>query len=108
MRICALPVLVALGISACGSDGGPGGKGMIAAKACEESARQQLAGKTFDLDVNVLAAASADQPDGTQLLKGPITIDPGLAAESKQTLECSVRFVDGKAAPDVLRLQFIW
>ena len=37
-----------------------------------------------------------------------ITIEPGLAAESKQTLECSVRFVDGKAAPDVLRVQFIW
>ena len=33
---------------------------------------------------------------------------PGLASESKQTLECSVRFVTGKEAPDVLRVQFIW
>lgn len=108
MRICALPVLVALGMVGCGGDAGPGGKGMIAAKACEESARQQLAGKTFDLDVDALAASDAAQPDGSHLLKGPITINPGLAAESKQTIECSLRFVDGKAAPDVLRLQFIW
>jgi hypothetical protein len=108
MRICALPVLVALGMAGCGGGGGSDGKGMIAAKACEESARQQLAGKTFEMDVAVLAASDAQQPDGTQLLKAPITIEPGLASESKQTLECSVRFVDNKAAPDVLRVQFIW
>jgi hypothetical protein len=108
MRICALPVLVALGIAGCGANSGPGGKGMIAAKACEESARQQLSGKTFEMDAGALAASDAAQPDGTQLLKAPITIEPGLAAESKQTLECSVRFVEGKAAPDVLRVQFIW
>lgn len=108
MRICALPVLVALGISGCSGAGDSGSKGMIAAKACEEAAKQELAGKTYELDDGVLAASAAQQPDGTQLLKSPITIEPGLASESKQTLECSVRFVDNKAAPDVLRVQFIW
>ena len=108
MRICALPVLVALGIAGCSGAGDAGSKGMIAAKACEEAAKQQLAGKTYDMDDGELAASDAKQADGTQLLKAPITIEPGLASESKQTLECSVRFVDGKAAPDVLRVQFIW
>jgi len=108
MRICALPVLVALGIAGCSGGGDGGSKGMIAAKACEESAKQELAGKTYEMDDDVLAASSAKQPDGSELLKGPITIEPGLASESKQTLECSVRFVEGKAAPDVLRVQFIW
>ena len=45
--------------------------------------------------------------DGSHLLKGPVTVEPGLATESKQTLECSVRFTEGKP-PDVLRVQFIW
>ena len=107
MRNCALPVLVALGMAGCGNAGG-GSQNTIAAKTCEESARTQLGDKTYELDSAALAASMAAQPDGSQLLKGPITVQPGLAAESKQTLECAVRFVEGKAAPDVLRLQFIW
>lgn len=107
MRNCALPVLVALGMAGCGGGGG-GSQNTIAAKACEESARTQLGTKTFELDTGVLGTSMAAQPDGSQLLKGPITVEPGMASESKQTLECSVRFVEGKAAPDVLRVQFIW
>jgi len=41
-------------------------------------------------------------------LKGPIVVEPGSSSESKQTLECAVRFTEGKAAPDVLKMQFIW
>ena len=107
MRSCALPVLAALALAGCGGEGG-GSQNTIAAKACEESAKAQLAAKTYELDGGELAKSMAAQPDGSQLLKGPITIEPGMAAESKQTLECSVRFVEGKAAPDVLRVQFIW
>jgi hypothetical protein len=99
--------LVALGMVGCGG-GSADSKNTIAAKTCEESARTQLGTKTYELDSAALAASTAKQPDGSLLLKGPIVVSPGLAAESKQTLECNVRFVQGKAAPDVLRLQFIW
>src|SRR5687767_9686748 len=110
MRNCALPILVALGIAGCGGGGGSeaGGQGGLAAKACEESARTTLGEKTFELDLGTLGSSMAAQPDGSQLLKGPITVEPGLATESKQTLECSVRFVAGKETPGVLRVQFIW
>lgn len=108
MRSCAIPVLAALALAACGGGGAAGSQNTIAAKACEESARTTLGTKTFQLDGDALAASMAAQPDGTQLLKGPIVIEPGLAAETKQTIECSVRFVESKAAPDVLRVQFIW
>ncbi|MGH8030126.1 MAG: hypothetical protein ACREO3_09340 [Arenimonas sp.] len=107
MRSGALPVLLVLAIAGCG-DGSGGSKNTIAAKTCEESARTQLGDKTFELDTDTLGKSMAAQPDGSVLLKGSITVEPGLASESKQTLECNVRFVDGKAAPDVLRVQFIW
>jgi hypothetical protein len=111
MRIRAIPVLlVALAALGCGGKdkGGGGGQGELAAKACDASAKQQLAEKTYSLDLAKLGASMAAQPDGSQLLKGPIIIEPGLTSESKQTLECSVRFDPAKPAPDVLRVQFIW
>jgi hypothetical protein len=104
-----LPVLVALGIAGCGGGGGGGGgQGGLAAQACEVEAQKALGTKTMALDKSALAASMAAQSDGSQLLKGPVTVEPGLAGESKQTLECSVRFVSGKDTPDVLRVQFIW
>ena len=54
------------------------------------------------------AASMKDAGDGSSFLHGPIVIDPGLSSESKQTLECTVRFVEGKEQPDVLKMQFIW
>ena len=111
MRICALPVLVALGVAGCSGSSGDGlqSPGEQAADACEVAAHSALGGKTMGLDKSTLAKSiSAAQSDGTQILKGPVTIEPGLATESKQTLECSVRFVRGKELPDVLRVQFIW
>jgi hypothetical protein len=111
MRIRALAAgLVALAVAGCGGSagGGGGGQAEAAAKACEASAKQTLGAKTYSLDLAALGATMAAQPDGSQLLKGPVVIEPGLATESKQTLECSVRFVEGKEAPDVLRVQFIW
>jgi hypothetical protein len=102
-------VLVALSLVGCGGGGsGGGGKNGAAASACDASAKQTLGAKTYQLDLDVLGASMAAQPDGSQLLKGPVVIEPGLATESKQTQECNVRFTDGKDAPDVLRVQFIW
>ena len=110
MRIPVLAAgVVALALAGCGGGGGDGGgQGEAAAKACEASAKQSLGDKSYEFDPAAFGATMKAEADGSQLLKGPITIEPGLTTESKQTLECSVRFVAGKDAPDVLRVQFIW
>lgn len=107
----ALPLLL-LTLAGCSKDAATGAAGTTqneqAATACEAYAKGQLGDKTYQLDHAVLAKSLAPSGDGAQILRSPITIDPGLASESKQTLECTVRFVPGKDAPDVINLQFIW
>ena len=110
MKLVVL-VLMLLALAACGDKGGSAGGGSrneLAATACENYAKGQLADKTYQLDHEVLAKSMADAGDGANILRAPIVIDPGLSSESKQSLECTVRFVAGKDAPDVINLQFIW
>ena len=105
-------------LAGCGGGGGDAGAGAaadagsrnaLAAKACAEYAHGQLGDKSYQLDQAVLAASMKDDAaDGSSMLRGPIVVNPGLPSESKQTLECSVRFVPGHPAPDVLAMQFIW
>jgi hypothetical protein len=92
----------------CGGGGGGGSQGELAATACDAYAKTQLGEKAYQLDQAVLAKSMVAGTDGSMALKGPIVIEPGHSNESKQTLECSVRFTEGKAAPDVLKMQFIW
>jgi hypothetical protein len=110
MKLYAVVALSAL-LGACGG-GGVGGaapsKNELAASACDAYAKGQLADKTYKLDHAVLAASMSDAGEGSSFLHGPIVIDPGLSSESKQSLECTVRFVAGKDQPDVLKMQFIW
>ncbi len=73
--------------------GGSGSKNEFAANACDAFAKAQLEDKTYTLDHVALAASMADAGDGSSLLRGPIVIEPGRSTESKQTLECTVRFV---------------
>ena len=101
-------MIAAVMLAGCGGGGEGGGQAGAAADACEAYAKAQLADKTYQLDKAALAATMLAQSDGTMLLKGPIVIEPGRSSESKQTLECSVRFTPGKDAPDVLKMQFIW
>ena len=98
--------LILIGCS--GSGAGGDSKGELAAAACDTYAKGQLAEKTYKLDRAALATSMADAGDGSTFLQGPIIIEPGLASESKQTLECTVRFVAGKDQPDVLKMQFLW
>ncbi|MEO8160370.1 MAG: hypothetical protein ABI588_03045 [Arenimonas sp.] len=96
---------------ACGGSTGAGGGGSqaeLAATACDAYAKSQLGDKSYQLDEAVLAKSMAPATDGSMSLKSMIVIEPGTANESKQTLECSVRFEAGKPAPDVLKMQFIW
>jgi hypothetical protein len=109
MRLLATLVATAF-LVACGGNGGGGGgsQAELAASACDAYAKGQLADKAYQLDTAALAKSMAPAPDGSMSLKSQIVIEPGTAGESKQTLECSVRFVPGKEAPDVLKMQFIW
>ena len=111
MKLVVL-VLMLLALVGCGDKGsaasGGNSRNELAATACENFAKGQLAEKSYQLDHAVLAKSMADAGDGASVLRSPITIDPGLSSESKQSLECTVRFVAGKDAPDVINLQFIW
>lgn len=103
-------VMAAMLMVGCGGGGGGSGgsQAEAAAAACEAYAKNQLADKTYQLDKAALAASMAPSTDGSMQLKGPIVVEPGLSSESKQTLECSVRFTAGNDTPDVLKMQFIW
>ncbi len=102
-------LLLCVGLVGCGGGGAGGGsKGDLAAQACDAYAKGQLDGKPYQLDLAALAASMKDDGSGLMLLVSPIVIQPGHQSESKQSLECQVRFSDGKPTPDVTRLQFIW
>jgi len=107
MKLLASMVLLLL-LTACGGGGAGNPKNDAAANACDAYAKQQLNGKTYKLDLAALGASLTDQAGGMQFLKAPIVIDPGLTTESKQSLECTVRFTAGKDLPDVVKMQFIW
>jgi hypothetical protein len=95
-------------LAGCGGGSGGGSQADRAVSACDAYAKGQLADKTYQLDTAALGKSMAAQGDGTMMLRAPIVVNPGTNAESKQTLECSVRFTDGKDAPDVMKMQFIW
>ena len=105
MKLVAAMAATAL-LVGCG--GGGAGKAEAAASACDVYAKSQLGDKTYSLDQAELAKSMTPSSDGSMQLKGPIVVEPGTSSESKQTLECSVRFTDGKETPDVLKMQFIW
>jgi hypothetical protein len=107
MRLVAAMAATAL-LVGCGGGGGGGSQGDLAAAACDAYAHTQLGDKTYQLDKAVLAKSMVAAADGSMDLKSAIVIEPGHSDESKQTLECSVRFVAGKEQPDVLKMQFIW
>lgn len=107
MKVIVMMVLLAL-LTACGAGSETAGKNALAAKACEAYAKDQIGDKTYVLDRAALAASMKDVGDGSMSLNGPITIEPGLTSELKETLDCTVRFTEGKEQPDVITFQFIW
>jgi hypothetical protein len=108
MRIWML-MLAAVSISGCGGGGGSAaGPGAAAAQVCNEHAHSQLEGKLYEMDLEALAASMRDAEEGTRFLTAPITIEPGLASESKQIVECTVRFNDGAERPEIIRFVFNW
>jgi hypothetical protein len=107
MKVIAMIAVLVL-LVACGGTGGAAGKNESAADACEAYAKGQIGDKPYALDRPALVASMKDAGDGSFSLHAPITIEPGLATEFKETMECTVRFTEGKPQPDVIKLQFVW
>ena len=97
-------------LAACGGEGqsaddSPAGR---AADACRVELERRLEGKLYEMDLAVLAASMKDGGNGTRMLTAPVTTEPGLTSEVKQIMECTVRFADGKATPDIVGFGFNW
>ncbi len=105
-----LVVTTSLALAACGGGGGGGNDSPndLAAEACKAAAEARLEGKLYEMDLAALAASMKDAPNGEKFLTAPIVIEPGLTSEVKQIVECTVRFSDGKPAPDVVGFVFNW
>ncbi|TNJ35722.1 hypothetical protein [Arenimonas terrae] len=104
-----LVVTMTVALTACGGGSGGGGSpGDLAAEACKVAAESRLEGKLYELDLAALSASMKDAPNGEKFLSAPIVIEPGLTSEVKQIVECTVRFSDGKPAPDVVGFVFNW
>jgi predicted negative regulator of RcsB-dependent stress response len=96
----------ALGLLAgCGGSATPAD---LAAQACDAQVKTQLNGKPYALDLAALASTKTDDGRGGQLLTAKITVDAGLADETVQDLECTVRLADDGTTAEVLNLRFIW
>lgn len=109
MRIWAVVVL-AVAVTACGDkegnvDDSPAG---LAATACKTELERRLEGKLYELDLAALGASMQDAGNGTKKLSAPVTTEPGLTSEAKQIMECTVRFSEGRAAPDIVGFGFNW
>ncbi len=100
LAMIAAPLLVGCGGALTPND--------VAAQACEAQVRQQLGDKPYTLDLASLAASKTDNARGGHLLTAKIVVDAGLADETLQDLECTVRMnADGSAA-EVTDIRFIW
>lgn len=99
-------------LAACGGGADSGASGgdrnSLAAEACRQATEARLEGKLYEMDLAALGGSMAPAAEGEFLLKAPITIEPGLTSEVQQTVECTVRFSEGKPQPDVVGFLFNW
>lgn len=100
----SLIALFILGLTACGDSTTKQAPEQQAAAACQAEAHTRTEGKTFDLDFAALAG-SAKAQDNIWEMQAPITIQPGLRDEAKQTLKCRVRLQQGKE-PEIISIGF--
>jgi hypothetical protein len=101
-------LLVLLGAAALAGCGGAASPADVAAQACDAQVRQQLGSKPYTLDLAELAANKADDGRGGQLLKAKVVVNAGLADQTIQDLECTVRANADGSAVEVLDIRFIW
>jgi hypothetical protein len=80
----------------------------VAAQACDSQVRTQLGAKPYTLDLKMLAETMKDDGRGSFLLASQVTVDAGLASQTVQTLECTVRMGADNTSAEVLNVRFIW
>lgn len=80
----------------------------VAAQACDAQVRTQLGAKPYTLDLKMLAETMKDDGRGGFLLAAQVTVDAGLATQSVQMLECTVRMGSENTSAEVLNVRFIW
>ena len=98
--------MAALGLLVgCGGDATPAD---VAAQACDSQVRTQLGAKPYTLDLKMLAETMTDDGRGSFLLASQFTVDAGLASETVQLLECTVRMGADNTSAEVLNVRFIW
>lgn len=103
MRMLFLLTIVAL-LAACG-----GGREGAAIAACERALSEKVGqDKAFTLDKGALRASAKAEGADQIKIEGTVTFDPGLPREVKQKMECTTRFAQGKAEPDVISFALIW
>ncbi len=101
----ALTAAMAGLLAACAGGGTPAD---VAAKACDAQVQQQVQGRPYQLDQALLASSMKEDGRGGQLLTAPVTVNLGLADQSVQQLECSVRLSGEPPTAEVLNVRFIW
>jgi hypothetical protein len=99
-------VVCCMFIAACGQPANHFTPQQHAAMACEAEAKNRIGEKTYLIDSAALAASAKATDDGWALV-APITIEPGLRDEEKQTLECRVR-VQNDASVEVIYINFMF
>ncbi len=77
-----------------------------AADACETAAKARAEGKMLAVDHGALEKSAIAEGTDQLRLRAPVTFDTGLQSQYTQTLDCRVRFVDGKA--EVLTITFVF
>ena len=105
MQKLSVIVGLALALAACG-----GGQEDRAVATCEKAISEKLKDKSFELDHADMRAKLQKPEEGVVQINSVVVFDKGLAAESKQTFECRVKFdpQNPSAEPMVIGMQFTW
>lgn len=102
------PWTVAMAAALMAGCGGSATPDDVAALACDAQVKQQLGDKPYTLDLASLAATKTDDARGGQMLTSKIVVNAGLADETIQDLECTVRMSADGTSAEVMDIRFIW
>lgn len=102
MRIL-IALFLALLLVGCG-----GSREDKAVAACERALAEKAGDKAFEADLKAMRTSAQAEGADQIVIKSSVTFDPGLPREQKQDFECTARFTEGKAEPDVISFSLIW
>ena len=97
-------VAVAVLLSGCGAK-----PEEAAVAACQKAVNEKLAGKSFEIDAADMLGKIQKQSETEMQITSTVYFDKGLPAETKQTVDCRVRFdPNNKKAEPFVFVQFTW